>query len=313
VRSIADVAVLYPQRTVAFYPSGADYLQGLYYALIEGRFIFDFVHEDNLAPEVLQKYRALLIPNGAYLSDQHCRHVRDFVASGGSLLATFETSHYDEWGDRRPDFALADVLGVNATADTIGPLGNSYMRIEQRHAVVAGFDGTALLPGPEARVPVRAAVAAGSIPLTVVPYFPAFPPEMVFPRTPRTDQPAALFQESGRSRIAYFAGDVERTFWRSGNTDLGQLLQNTVRWLRGGAPAVTVDGDGIVELFAWGDRAWLRAPSSQLHEPEHDTRILSPLLPDRTAASGVHRAPRSEDFRGPRAPRRPVAAIHAIG
>src|SRR5262249_57641105 len=91
-----------------------------------------------------------------------------------------------------------------AAAETIGPLGNSYMRIEQRHAVLAGFDGTALLPGPEARVPVRAAVASGSIPLTVVPYFPAFPPEMVFPRTPRTDQPAAVLPERAPSPVPYF-------------------------------------------------------------------------------------------------------------
>jgi putative glycosyl hydrolase-like family 6 (GHL6) protein/glycosyl hydrolase family 42 (putative beta-galactosidase) len=249
-RSVADVAVLYPQRTVAFYRSGTEYVQGLYYALLEGRFVFDFVHEDNLGSDALRKYRALLIPNAAYLSDEHCRHIRDFVSNGGSLLATFETSRYDEWGDRRSDFALADVLGVNATGETIGPLGNSYMRIEQRHATLAGFDGTALLPGPETRVPVRAA-AGVVVPLTVVPYFPAFPPEMVFPTTPHTDQPAGVFQDRGRSRIVYFAGDVDRSFWRSGNTDLSQLLQQTVRWLRGDAPFVTVDGDGIVELFAW--------------------------------------------------------------
>jgi len=251
VRSVADIAVLYPQRTVAFYPSGTEYLQGLYYALLEGRFVFDFVHEDNLGTDALRKYRALLIPNAAYLSDEHCRHIRDFVSSGGSLLATFETSRYSEWGDRRSDFALADVLGVNAGGEVIGPLGNSYMRIEQPHGALAGFDGTALLPGPEARVPVRATDAARAKPLTVVPYFPAFPPEMVFSRTPRTSEPAAVFQERGRSRVAYFAGDVDRTCWRSGNTDLSQLLQNTVRWLRGDAPLVTLDGDGIVELFAW--------------------------------------------------------------
>ena len=251
VRTVADIAVLYPQRTIAFYPSGSEYLQGLYYALLEGRFVFDFVHEDNLGSDTLRKYRALLIPNAAYLSDQHCRHVRDFVAGGGSLLATFETSRYSEWSDRRPDFALADVFGASSAGDTIGPLGNSYMRIERPHPVVAGFEGTALLPGPETRVPIRATAASAAATLTVVPYFPAFPPEMVFPRSPRTDQPAALFQERGRSRIAYFAGDVERTSWRSGNTDLSQLLQNSVRWLRGDAAVVTLDGDGIVELFAW--------------------------------------------------------------
>jgi len=68
-RSIADVAVLYPQNTIAFYKSGSgpgswrggdraqtsDYLQGLYYALLEGRFVFDFVHQEDPAPEQLPR------------------------------------------------------------------------------------------------------------------------------------------------------------------------------------------------------------------------------------------------------------------
>jgi hypothetical protein len=266
-RSIADVAVLYPQRTIAFYRSGthpgdwrgaeraqtAEYLHGLYYALLEGRIFFDFVHEDNLRSETLGRYRALLIPNAAYLSDDQCQRIREYVAGGGSLLATFETSRYNEWGDDRFDLELGDVF--DATAGDVGaPAGNSYMRIDSRHPVLAGFEETALLPGPEQRVAVRArgGESAASAPLTVVPYYPAFPPEMVFPRTPHTDQPAALFRQNGRSRIAYFAGDIDRTFWRSGNPDLGLLLQNTVRWLRGEDRApITLDGDGVVETFAW--------------------------------------------------------------
>ena len=267
-RSIADVAVLYPQRTIAFYRSSgsgawrggeraqsADYLQGLYYALLEGRITFDLVHEDDLRSDTLQRYRALLMPNAAYLSDEHCRQIREYVAGGGSLLATFETSRYSEWGDARSDFALGDVFGATAAGNTIGPLGNSYMRIAAPHATLKAFAGTALVPGPENRVPVRARSdrrSSAHVPLTVVPYYPAFPPEMVFTRTPRTDEPAAIFQESGRSRVAYFAGDIDRTFWRSGSTDLSLLIQNTARWLRGDAPPiVSVDGDGVVETFAW--------------------------------------------------------------
>jgi hypothetical protein len=119
--------------------------------------------------------------------------------------------------------------------------------------MLAGFEGTGLLPGPETRVSVRAAGGPSAvIPLTVVPYYPAFPPEMVFPRTPRTDEPAVVVRQSDQSRTVYFPGDVDRTFWRSGNTDLAQLLQNAVRWALGDAPArVTVDGDGMVEAFAW--------------------------------------------------------------
>src|SRR5262249_56507303 len=103
--------------------------------------------------------------------------------------------------------------------------GNRYLRSEQRPPVVEGFEGTALLPGPESRVPLRAKGKAPPV-LSVVPPYPAYPPEMVYPRAPRTDELAALFHERGASRVAYFAGDIDRTFWRSGNPDLCRLLQH---------------------------------------------------------------------------------------
>jgi hypothetical protein len=257
-QSIASLAVLYPQRTIAFYRSGArdrvttsDYLQGLYFALLEGRFSFDFVHEDDLSADRLRRYRALLVANAAYLEDSACAAIREYVGSGGSLLATFETSRYSGWGDPRKDFALADVFGASVDGDLVAPHGNSYMRIEHEHPVIAGFEGTALLPGPESRVPIRSASSDRPV-LTVVPYYPAFPPEMVFPRTPQTDSPAAIFRETGRSRIAYFAGDIDRTLWRSGSVDLSRVMQNTIRWLAGETPApIRIDGPGIIEIFAW--------------------------------------------------------------
>jgi len=257
-RSIADLAVLYPQRTIAFYRSGqrdrvatSDYLQGLYYALLEGRFLFDFVHEDALSAEGLRRYRALLIPNAAYLEDAACDAIRAYVGAGGSLFATFETSRYTGWGEARKDFALADVLGASVDGELVAPHGNSYMRIERPHAITAGFDGTSLLPGPEARIPIKSRLSEAPA-LTVVPYYPAFPPEMVFPRTPRTDAPAAIFRETGPSRVAYFAGDIDRTLWRSGSVDLSREVQNTVGWLLGNTPpALRIEGPGMLETFAW--------------------------------------------------------------
>ena len=264
-RSMADLAVLYPQSTIAFYKSGAgqsawagasraqtsEYLDGLYYALLEGRFFFDFVHQENLSVDALRPYRALLAPNAAYLSDGECEAIRQFAASGGSVMATYETSRYSEWGDVRRDFALSDLLGASVDGEVIGPEGNSYMRIEQHHAVIEGFEGTALLPGAENRIPIRPHDSSDPA-LTVVPHYPAYPPEMVYTRSPRTIQPAAIFRETGKSRVAYFPGDIDRTFWRSGNTDLSQLIQNTVHWLVAGRRSpVSICGEGVVEAFAW--------------------------------------------------------------
>ena len=213
--------------------------------------LIDFVAEEDLSEETLRKYRVLILPNAAYLSDGHVQQIREYAARGGSILATFETSRYDEWGERREDFALADLFGASATGDVLPPHDNGYMRIEQPHAVLDGFDGTALLPGADERVPIRVA-DGGPLVLSVVPPYPAFPPEMVFPRQPRTTEPAAVFRQFGDGRVAYFAGDIDRTLWRSTNTDLARLIGNAVHWLRGDRqPVATIEGDGVIEAFAW--------------------------------------------------------------
>ena len=43
--------------------------------------------------------------------------------------------------------------------------------------------------------------------------------------------------------------------WKSGHTDLARLLQNSIRWVAGANPPVTIRGDGVIEAFAWETEA----------------------------------------------------------
>jgi len=102
--------------------------------------------------------------------------------------------------------------------------------------------------------------------------------------------------------VAYFAGDVDRTFWRSGNPDLSRLLQNTVRWLRGDrAQAVTIEGDGLVEAFAWETE-----PGYALHLLNYTTPNLTWGLVERSYAIGPQRV------RFEVAPRRTTRRVEAL-
>lgn len=261
-RPIANLGVVMGQRTHLFYKAPGSggtrggesdgnvqqYMDGLYYALLEGRFLFDFVHEDDLGAEHLKKYSALILPNIALLSDQQCRQLREYADAGGSLLATFETSLYNERNERRPDFGLADVFGIQKAGEIKGTNGNAYYaRIEKKHPVLDGFVNTNWIPGAQYRVPLKPVTDPV---LTVVPGYVSYPPELSYPPNPHTDEPAVVLREKGQSRLVFFPGDIERTMWRAGNTDLSRLLQNSVRWILRDAP-VTVEGEGVIESFAW--------------------------------------------------------------
>jgi hypothetical protein len=288
-RPIANAGIVLGQRTQTFYrPPGegdaGEYIQGYYAALLEGRHTFGFVHEDDLTPETLQPYAALILPNAAFLSDAQCRALEAYVDAGGSLIADFETSLYDERGAPRPDFGLARLFGIAKAGDRAGSRGfeNSfYARIEQQHELLRGFTNTNWLAGAEWRVPVR---AEGPRILTVVPPYPAYPTETVYSPTPRTDEHAIVARERGPSRLVYFAGDVGRTFWRSGHPDPLRLILNALDWVLRGRRPVRVDGDGLIEIFAWETEAGFALHLLNFNNPNlHRGVILrhSPIGPQK--------------------------------
>lgn len=253
-RTIARIGVVMGQRTHLFHKTQRNanmqqHLNGMYYALLEGRFLFDFVHEDRMDATRLSKYSALILPNVALLSDAQCAQLKAFVERGGSLLATFETSLYDERNNSRSNFGLADIFGIEKTGEVIPTNGNAYYaRIERQHQILRGFENTGWLPGAEYRVPL--APVENPV-LTVVPGFTAYPPELAYPPTPTTGIPAVVLREKGQSRLAYIAGDVDRSLWVSGDIDLSRLLRNTISWLTRDEQPVTIDGAGLIETFAY--------------------------------------------------------------
>lgn len=254
--SIATIGLVMGQRTQLFYKpphklSMQQSMDAMYYALLEGRFLFDFVHEDRLQPERLKKYTALILSNTALLSDAQCEQLRAYVESGGSLLATFETSLYTEKNERRTDFGLADVLGIHLNGEMVSRKGNGnpYLaRIERPHPILDGFEDTHWLPGAEFRLPLAQVEKPV---LTVVPGYVAYPPELSYPPVSHTNEPAVVVRQHGKSRLAYFPGDFEATMWISGHTDLSRLMQNTIRWVAGDGAPVTIEGQGLIEAFAW--------------------------------------------------------------
>jgi len=58
--------------------------------------------------------RALIIPDGAVLSDQDAAQVREFVKKGGAAIAFGHASRLGQDGKARADYALADVFGVHS-------------------------------------------------------------------------------------------------------------------------------------------------------------------------------------------------------
>ncbi len=134
---VAEIGMVYSQQTAAYYGGEKarrkveDPTRGWYHALIEARIPFEMVHDELLDAEHLRAFKTLILPNTAALSDAQCQQIREYVENGGNLIATYETSLYDEWGKQRENFGLADLFGACYAGGIEGPMQNSYFRLKE--------------------------------------------------------------------------------------------------------------------------------------------------------------------------------------
>ena len=261
IAPVARVGMLYSENNTnygskAWQIKNGDHASGMYHALVENRIPFEMVNTRLLDPEHLKPFGLLVLPNISSLSDEQCEQLRRFVKEGGNLVATFETSLYDEEGKHRNDFGLGDLFGVSYDQDVEGPMQNSYLRLRSNeltgtfHPVLKGLEDAYRIINTIYRVKVKPKSEFPS-PVTLIPTYPDLPMEDVYPRIPETNIRELYLNDSNKGRVAYFPGDIDRTFWQIMSVDHGKLLRNTILWALNEEPLVEVKGPGIIDVTIW--------------------------------------------------------------
>jgi hypothetical protein len=254
---LARVGMVYSQQTSHFYGGERarakveDHTLGYYQALIESRIPFEMVHDGLLDAAHVDKFKVLIFPNIAALSNAQCDQIRGYVERGGSIVATYETSLYDEWGVRREDFGLAGLFGASFGGSVDARMQNSYLRLQDipRHPILAGLEDTERIINGVSRVHTKGTYP--NAPLTLIPSYPDLPMEEVFPREPKTDIAEVYVREIGKGRVVYFPWDIDRTFWEVLAVDHLKLLRNAVDWAANEPRPVVVTGSGTLDVTVW--------------------------------------------------------------
>jgi hypothetical protein len=260
---LARVAVVYSQQTAWFHGGTLarqkveDHAMGWYQALIEARIPFEMVHDRLLDADRIGRFKTLILPNVAALSDEQCRQLSAFVERGGSVVATYETSLYDEWGAHRKDFGLSKLFGASFQRRAPGPMRNAYLRLEDdprtgwRHPILAGLDAAPRIIHGTYRLDVTPNASLLHPSLSLIPSYPDLPMEKVYPRVAKTDIAEVYLREIGSGRVVYFPWDIDRVFWDILCVDHGALLRNAVNWATNEEPPVRVAGPGVLDVTAW--------------------------------------------------------------
>ena len=282
---VATVGVVYSQQNADFFGrDNAEELVGQPYygviqALVRARIPYVPVHVDHVERDGAG-LPLLILPNLGVMTEPQIEAVRRFAGPGKGLVATGETSLCDDWGEPRDELALAEVFGVRFTGKRHGSLGgvdswsgqdHTYLRLHpevgqdvygpksgsepvispRRHPVLAGFEETDILPFGGLLTEVTVA-ANTETPATLIPNFPAYPPETSWMREPRSNIAALVLRdEPGGVRTAWFAADIDRRFSRDNLPDHGDLLGNVIRWAVRDEIPLRVDGRGLIDCHLY--------------------------------------------------------------
>jgi hypothetical protein len=256
-----------------------DHTSGFYHALVEARIPFEMVLDSQLDPAHVQQFKVLALPNIANLSDAQCAQLKAFVDKGGGLVATHETSLYDERGRRRDDFGLASLFGASFAGNVIERQQNAYLNLEDHSSpLLAGLDYAGRMIHGVKRVEIRTAPGLRA-PLMTVPTYPDLPMEEVYVRDTATTIPGVMIHSSGSGRVVYFPWDIDRTFWEIMCPEHGIVLANAVRWAASEEQPLRVDGPGVLDVALWKQQSSVTVHLVNLTNPMMMKGPLREILP----------------------------------
>lgn len=203
---------------------------GAYSALMRSGLPVATLHRPNFSKE-LDGFKVLVLANVALMSDAEAEAVRQFVREGGGLIATHETSLFDEKGRRRENFALSDVLGVRY--QTVLKAEPRFVRLDKTHPLAADMAGDPLLVHDEPFVAVKATGAKAAAALLAG-------------LQDTEARPAALTHLFGKGRVVYLPGRFDSMQCYKLCPEIERLFANAVRWVSPGSLPVEIEAPGVI-------------------------------------------------------------------
>ena len=237
---VQDVGIFYSKPTRDRFGDDAEqkdsygvFIKGVESLLTERHIQYSFIPDLDFSLDKIRHLKALILPNSACLSDQQMDIIREYGRGGGGLIATYETSLYDEKGNRRNDFGLGDLFGLSFTGMRKDTSSDCYQQVRERHPILAdmGIQNTRMIMNDgETLLCTQTADSTGTVICSYVPLIFNQPPEFAWIPQTRTEYPTIFANRYGSGRVVYFSNQTDKLCYTNGHEDFLQTLFSAIRW-----------------------------------------------------------------------------------
>ena len=218
---VKHCAMLMSQGTRDFYGSAlgnlgryAENHYGIYSMLAQEHLLQEVVLDDHLEAGEIGGYGAVILSNAACMSDRSVERVREYVSEGGVVIGTHETSLYDEAGERRKDFGLAEVFGASYAGVHGKELPFTTRPLKMNDRALNGGNDLAIFSAPYVTFKAHpsAEVSAETIPS----------------EESEGGEPAVTIHRFGKGVGIYFGADIGSGYFRCPHAHTRRILASVI-------------------------------------------------------------------------------------
>lgn len=223
--SIAKIALVWSYKTANYYQTSIEFTDftgetkaikselkndalrsfyGWYEVLSRSHRLFDVIDDYFLEKQDLSKYELVILPNIACMGNKEADKIKEYVAKGGHIIATFDTSLYDENGCLRENLALKDLLGVKEV--------RGIEKLPHDHIAVEKSDYTKGIDQPLIPVPHLYLQIIPSDNVRSIMKFREKQPSRYCELPPETTYPFIVENKVGNGIAVFFTGNIDTVY-----------------------------------------------------------------------------------------------------
>ncbi len=213
--SKATVAVLHgPQGNIGEF-------RGWFRVLAENHFLFDTVLDATALELPWDKYQAIVLPDFQGISDALAARLDDFVAAGGTLIASGRAGLRDEHWEPRAEPVLKS-LGIAHLQHVRENMRAAYFKFEDKEGFPRMAESDLVYVDG---FYVYADYVEGAQPrMKLVPPQPFGPPERTYSHLPLTDHPGFVVNRHGEGKAIYVPWLPGALFHRQGYPNTSEFM-----------------------------------------------------------------------------------------